>query len=102
MISCIPAMSAPKIQFEDSILPVGQAHRVPSAAKRSSVYEKHSSELDDEEKAREIADHDLNGSRKQVRVVVFTRESQLILSLAEIRRSRPPLAQLPIHGRHLR
>ncbi|OIW33740.1 potassium transporter [Coniochaeta ligniaria NRRL 30616] len=58
-------MASSNIQFDDSILPVGQGQRVASAEKRSSVYEKHSTELDDEEKARQIAGEDLHGSRKQ-------------------------------------
>ncbi|KAH8909965.1 potassium transporter [Coniochaeta sp. PMI_546] len=58
-------MATPKIQFDDSILPAAQEQRVASAEKRSSVYEKHSTELDDEEKARQIANEDLHGSRKQ-------------------------------------
>jgi KUP system potassium uptake protein len=59
-------MAPSTIQFGDAITPVGQAQRVTSSEKRSSVYEKHSLELDDEERARQIADEDLNSSRKQV------------------------------------
>lgn len=59
-------MAAPSIQFDDSILPVGQGQRVASTQKISSTYEKHHTELDDEEHARQIADVDLQGSRKQV------------------------------------
>ena len=64
-------MAPSAIQFDDSIAPVGQAQRVVSNEKRSSVYEKHSTEFDDEEKARQIADKDLHGPRKQVSLRCF-------------------------------
>jgi hypothetical protein len=59
-------MASQMIQFDDSIQSVVQHQRTPMVEERSSLCEKRSMELDDEEKARRIANSDLHGSRKQV------------------------------------
>ena len=95
-------MAGPTIQFDDPILPVGQVQRVASANKNSGVYEKRSTDLNDEEKARQIANADLHGSRKQVNLVLSLIVYPKLNILADIQWLRSPLAELSVDRHHLR